>query len=365
MPASPKKLYLIDGYALIYRAFFALITRPLRTSKGENTSAAWGIVNFLLRLREKYKPDYLAWVHDAGDSFRTELYPEYKSTREKLDDELQVEFDRSVERIKELLVAFRVPLVTVPGYEADDVIGTLAKWGAEQDTQVVIVSGDKDFYQLIGPRVALLNPGRGGPGAVDESYVDLSNANERLGVPPSQVVDYLALVGDSSDNVPGVKGIGSKGAAELLAQFGSLEEMLKRTSEVKGKRAREALEQYPAEARLSKQLVTIKTDVPVDVTLEKLTPAEMDHAAVLRLCSELEFFTLVRKLEASAPVAPASAPTDAGAPGPAEDLFSAVPASGGPGGPPSATSFACHVVDEVKEIPALAKKLGSAALVAM
>ena len=367
-----KKLYLIDGYALIYRAFFALITRPLRTSKGENTSAAWGIVNFLLRLREKYKPDYLAWVHDAGDSFRKEMYAEYKSTREKLDDELQVEFDRSVERIKELLVAFKVPLVTVKGYEADDVIGTLATWGSAQDTQVVIVSGDKDFYQLIGPRVALLNPGRGGPGAVDETYVDESNANERLGVPPSQVIDYLALVGDSSDNVPGVKGIGSKGAAELLGQFGSLEEMLQRTSEVKGKRAREALEQYAAEARLSKQLVTIKKDVPVQVTLEGLKPAEMDHAAVLRLCSELEFFTLVRKLEASGPTAPSPKPAEDGpvarpSASVEEDLFSSAPISGGPAGSPSAAppSASTIVVDDVKQIAALAKKLGSAALVAM
>src|SRR5512143_1771832 len=180
---EPPQLFLIDGYALIYRAFFAMISRPLRTTRGENTSAAWGVVNFLLRLREKYRPDYLAWVHDAGDSFRTQVYPEYKSTREKLDDELQAEFDRSVERIEQLLAAFRVPVITVGGYEADDVIGTLARLGAERDLQVVIVSGDKDFYQLIGPRVALLNPGRGGPGAVDELWVDERNAAERLGVP--------------------------------------------------------------------------------------------------------------------------------------------------------------------------------------
>src|SRR5512143_526171 len=257
---QPAQLFLIDGYALIYRAFFALITRPLRTTRGENTSAAWGVVNFLLRLREKYQPDYLAWVHDAGDSFRTALYTEYKSTREKLDDELQAEFDRSVVRIEQLLEAFHVEVVSLPGYEADDVIGTLAEQGTRAGLQVVIVSGDKDFYQLIEPRVALLNPGRGGPGGVDETWVDQSNATDRLGVPPTQVVDYLALVGDSSDNVPGVKGIGSKGAVELLAQFGSLESMLARTSEVTAKRAREALEQHQAEARLSRQLVTIRRD---------------------------------------------------------------------------------------------------------
>src|SRR6188768_2450499 len=156
----PPRLFLIVGYALIYRAFFAMIARPLRTSKGENTSAAWGVVNFLMRLREKYRPDYVAWINDAGTSFREERYPDYKSTREKLDDELQADFDRAVERICGLLQAFRIPLVTVPGYEADDVIGTLATRAAGGGLQTVIVSGDKDFYQLIGPGIALLNPGR-------------------------------------------------------------------------------------------------------------------------------------------------------------------------------------------------------------
>jgi len=158
----PPRLFLVDGYALIYRAFFAMISRPLRTTKGENTSAAWGVVNFLLRLREKYRPDYVAWVNDAGTSFREQRYPEYKSTHEKLDDSLQADFDRAVERIGALLEGFRIPLVAIRGYEADDVIATLAQAGAARGLQAVIVSGDKDFYQLIRPGVALLNPGRGG-----------------------------------------------------------------------------------------------------------------------------------------------------------------------------------------------------------
>src|SRR5437763_15953433 len=124
--APPPRLFLVDGYALIYRAFFAMISRPLRTSKGENTSAAWGVANFLLRLREKYRPDYVAWVNDAGTSFREERYPEYKSTREKLDKELQADFDRALERICVMLEAFRIPLFPVRGYDAADVIGTLA-----------------------------------------------------------------------------------------------------------------------------------------------------------------------------------------------------------------------------------------------
>src|SRR5688572_7008499 len=220
---NPPQLFLIDGYALIYRAFYAMIARPLRTAKGENTSAALGVVNFLLRLREKYRPDYVAWINDAGTSFREERYAGYKSTRDKLDQELQADFNRSVQRICDLLEAFGIPVISIRGYEADDVIGTLAQTAAERGLQAVIVSGDKDFYQLVGPGIALLNPGRGGPAAVEEHWVDESNASARLGVPPERVVDYLALVGDSSDNIPGVKGVGAKTALELLETFGDLD----------------------------------------------------------------------------------------------------------------------------------------------
>ncbi|HXG43787.1 MAG TPA: DNA polymerase I [Gemmatimonadales bacterium] len=344
-PHTPPQLFLIDGYALIYRAFFALITRPLRTSKGENTSAAWGVVNFLLRLREKYRPDFVAWVHDAGDSFRTTIYPEYKSTREKLDEELQAEFDRSLERIEQLLAAFRVPVLAVPGYEADDVIGTLARLGVERGCQVVIVSGDKDFYQLIRPGVALLNPGRGGPAAVDEQWVDESNAAERLGVPPAQVADYLALVGDSSDNVPGVKGIGSKGAAELLGEFGSLTALLERAGEVKAKRAREALQQYAEDARLSRDLVTIRTDVPITLDLDALAVRDPDQEALRRLCAELEFYSLLPKLEALA----------------------GGPETGEGGGARAAIAPAGKVivVDRPEDLPALVRRLRAAPLVAL
>ena len=295
---APPRLFLIDGYALIYRAFYAMIARPLRTSKGENTSAAWGVVNFLMRLREKYRPDYVAWINDAGTSFREERYPDYKSTREKLDDELQADFDRAVERIRGLLEAFRIPLVTVPGYEADDVIGTLATRAAGGGLQTVIVSGDKDFYQLIGPGIALLNPGRGGPAAVEETWVDESNASERLGIPPRQVVDYLSLVGDSSDNVPGVRGIGEKGAQKLLAEYGDLDTLLARAGEITAKRPREALLTYADNARLSRELVTIKRDVPVALELADLTLKEPDREAAIRILTELEFFSLARKLGA-------------------------------------------------------------------
>jgi DNA polymerase-1 len=351
---EPPQFFLIDGYALIYRAFFALISRPLRTSKGENTSAAWGVVNFLLRLREKYQPEYLAWVHDAGDSFRTTVYPEYKSTREKLDDELQADFDRSVERIEQLLGAFRVPVVSVPGYEADDVIGSLSRLGVERGWQVVVVSGDKDFYQLIRPGVALLNPGRGGPAAVDEVWVDETNAAERLGVPPSQVVDYLALVGDASDNIPGVKGIGPKGAIELLQEFGSLEAILGRVPEVKSKRAREALERHAEDARLSRELVTIRDNVAVELDESALSEGEPDHALLLKLCGELEFYSLVKRLEgADAGTMAGNPPPGATAPG------TAAPSSTAPALSPVV------VLDDPADIPALVERLRRAPLVAL
>jgi DNA polymerase-1 len=293
---KPPQLFLIDGYALTYRAFFAMISRPLRTAKGENTSAAWGVVNFLLRLREKYRPDYVAWINDAGTSFREERYAEYKSTRQKLDQELQADFNRSVDRICQLLEAFGIPLIAIRGYEADDVIGTLATAGVARGFQTVIVSGDKDFYQLVGPGVALLNPGRGGPAAVDEVWVDESNAADRLGVPPSQVVDFLALVGDASDNVPGVKGVGEKGAQKLLSEFGNLESILERAGEVTAKRTREALLAQADNARLSRDLVTIKRDVPVELDINDLVLHEPDRDAVIRILTELEFFSLVRRL---------------------------------------------------------------------
>src|SRR3954468_7347275 len=220
-PPSSPKIFLVDGYALIYRAFFAMISRPLTTSRGENTSAEWGVVNFLQRLVTTHKPDYLGWVHDSGLSFRHQRYPAYKATREKLTAELQDDFNRGMERIREILDVFRIPILTLDGYEADDVIGTLALQGVAAGMNVVVVSGDKDFQQLVRPGVWLLNPGRGGPASVEESWVSVENGSERLGVPPVHVVDYLALVGDSSDNVPGVKGIGDKTAQELVSSFGT------------------------------------------------------------------------------------------------------------------------------------------------
>jgi DNA polymerase I len=290
------RLYLIDGYALIYRAFFALIARPLVSSKGENTSAAWGVTKFLIKVLEKHTPDYLGMVFDAGDSERVELYPEYKATREKMPDELEL----SLPRIRQIVEAFRIPVLELEGYEADDVIGTLAARAADAGLETVIVSGDKDFYQLIRPHVCLLNPGRGGPAAVEEEWVDTRNAHERLGVPPERVVDYLALIGDSSDNVPGVKGIGPKGAIQLIEAYGPLEEILRHTPEIRSKRAREALEAYASDALLSKRLVTIREDLPVELDLEALRLTEPDREKLKEILLDLEFHSLVRDFAAPA-----------------------------------------------------------------
>ena len=299
LPSAPR-LFLVDGYALIYRAFFALMSRPLTTTRGENTSAAWGVANFLRRLLATHQPELLGWVHDAGSSFREELYPEYKATRAKLTDELQSDFDRGLERIMQLLAAYDVPVLAVPGYEADDVIGTLAKQGADAGYNVVIVSGDKDFQQLVRPGVWLLNPGRGGPASVEEQWVGVENGSDRLGVPPDRVTDYLALVGDSSDNVPGVKGIGDKGAQELISQYGGLEEILARAGEITKKRPREALLAQSEAARLSKQLVTIHCDVPITLDPEALKVGLPDVQALRHLFLELEFTSLLKDAGGSA-----------------------------------------------------------------
>jgi len=296
-PESPR-LFLVDGYALIYRAFYALISRPLTTSKGENTSAVWGISSFIQRLLAAKKPDYLGWVHDSGLSFRHERYPAYKATREKLSEDLQADFDKGMERICQLLDAYRIPIISLPGFEADDVIGTLVTQSVAQKLNVVVISGDKDFQQLVQPGVWLLNPGRGGPAGVEEHWVGVENGSERLGIPPDRVTDYLALVGDSSDNIPGVRGIGDKTACELVRQYGDLESILAHASEIPKKRPREALLEFAENARLSKELVTIRNDLPLSLDLEKMKLQEPDSDRLRELYVELEFHTLVKTIGA-------------------------------------------------------------------
>jgi DNA polymerase-1 len=281
----------------------------------------------------------------------------------------QQEFDQGVDRVEQLLAGFRIPLVAVDGFEADDVIGTLADRAVAAGWEAVIVSGDKDLYQLIRPGIAILNPGRSGPGAVDPIWVDGTNAAERLGVPPTQVVDYLAMVGDTADNIPGVKGIGEKGAAELLQAYGDLENILAHAAEVKNKRQREGLQQYAAEARLSKQLATIQRDVPVELHLEDWKRKAPDTDALVKLYAELEFTTLLRQAGATKTAAE-NMPLEVTS----RESRVVGRAPEGPAGAPStthdsrpSTAYAAPtvtVIDDPKELPALAARLRKAPLVA-
>ena len=247
-------------------------------------------------------------MHDSGLSFRHERYPAYKATREKLTGELQADFDSGMVRIRQVLDASHIPIITLKGYEADDVIGTLAKQGVAAGLNVVVVSGDKDFQQLVRPGVWLLNPGRGGPASVEEQWVSTENGSERLGVAPDRVVDYLALVGDSSDNVPGVKGIGEKGAQELVASYGTLENILAHASELTKKRPREALLAQADMALLSKELVTIRDDLDVTLDLDTMRLSTPDYERLRTLYIELEFHTLAKQIANVAIAAGAAAP---------------------------------------------------------
>lgn len=290
---TAPRLFLIDAYALIYRAFFAFINRPLTNARGENTSAPFGFANFLQGIRDEYEPDYIAVVFDSGYSHRKELYPDYKATREKMPRELR----DSLPRIRELVEAFGDRVVEVEGWEADDVIGSLATLAVAEGLEAVIVSGDKDFSQLVGDRVHLLNPGRGGPHGVAAEWLDAKGASKKFGVEPGQVVDYLALVGDSSDNVPGAPGIGPKTAQKLLREYGTVDEVLSRAAEIKAKRPRESLLANRDDVLLSKQLVTIRTDLELDADLDDLRVSAPDNERLRALYVDLEFRTLVERLD--------------------------------------------------------------------
>ena len=298
-PKTRPRIFLIDAYALIYRSYFAFISRPLTNSAGENTSAPFGFTRFLLDIREQFEPDYLAVVFDAGDSFRDEEYPEYKATREKMPDDLR----DSLSRIRQIVEGFNDPIVELDGYEADDVIGTLAKQASEQGLEAVIVSGDKDFYQLVGPHVHLMNPGRGGSSGVAADWVTEENADEKFGIPPSQIADYLALVGDSSDNVPGAAGVGPKTAVKLLEQYPDVEQLIEHAESLKPPRASKSLTENAEKVRLSKRLVTIMTDLDVQLDLEAWKVHDPDNEALRDLFVELEFRRLADQFASAAQAA--------------------------------------------------------------
>ncbi len=277
---------------MAYRAYFAFVRNPLRNSKGENTSAAFGFANALLRLHREEKPDYWACVFDTPHpTFRHELYAEYKSTRAKMPEDMA----EQLPRVKQLSRAMGCPIIELPGYEADDVIATLAVQAEARGMDVVMVTGDKDFMQLVTDRITIYNSRRKG-GVEQIERLNPAGVEEKFGVPPERVVDVLGLAGDSSDNVPGVPGVGPKTAVSLVRKFGDLETVLKNHGKAPGKKLRERLEKFADQARLSLELVTIKTDVPVELRPADLVVGRVDCDEALILLKELEFTNLVRTL---------------------------------------------------------------------
>lgn len=285
-----ETLYLLDGMALIFRAHFALIRNPIRTSKGVDTSALFGFTNTLLDLLEKGRPTHVAVAFDtAAPTERHEIYPEYKAQREEMPEALAA----AIPNVRRIVEAFRIPLIAMDGYEADDIIATLAKRAEGEGFDVFMVTPDKDFLQLVTDRVRVYRPGRQG---AEPEVLGVEEVKDRWGVERvEQVVDVLGLMGDASDNVPGVPGIGEKTAQKLIAQFGSVEGLLSRTGELKGK-VRENLEGHREQALLSKRLVTIRTDVPVAIGLDALRRTEPDGARLRDLFVEFEFNALGRRL---------------------------------------------------------------------
>jgi DNA polymerase-1 len=280
--ARPR-LFLIDGYSNIFRAFYAI--RNLSNSKGEPTNAVYGFVQMLKKLLREEKPELVGVALEGGRTFRSDKFEDYKANRAPMPDDLRSQMPR----IREVLEAYRIPVLEHAGYEADDVLGSLSCRAAEAGYHVVLVSADKDLMQLVEPRVSLYHTGRNklyGPKDVEEDF----------GVPPEKVADVLALMGDSIDNIPGVPGIGEKGARSLIAEYGSLEELLARAGEVTRKAYREGLEQHADQARLSKELSTIHTDLEVAFDPKALRHDAPDPEALRRLFTDLEFFSLVEEL---------------------------------------------------------------------
>ena len=281
------KLFLLDAYALIYRSYYAFIRSPRINSKGLNTSAIMGFCNTLQEVINKEKPDYIGVAFDHGKTFRHEVFPAYKAQREETPEDIKT----AVPIIKQILQAMHIPILQVEGFEADDVIGTLATKAGKEEIETYMLTPDKDYGQLIQPNVFMYRPRHGG----GYDIVGTKEVEAKFGIPsPTQVIDLLALMGDSADNFPGCPGVGEKTAAKLINQFGSVEQLLERTGELKGK-LKEKVEKAVDDIKMSKFLATIRTDVPVELNLEELKRTEPDESKLTELFSELEFKTLRNK----------------------------------------------------------------------
>ncbi len=281
------KLFLLDAYALIYRSYYAFLKNPRINSKGLNTSAVMGFCNTLNEVLTKEKPTHIGVAFDHGKTFRHDAFPQYKAQREETPEDIKL----SVPIIKQVLEAMHIPILQVDGFEADDVIGTVATRFGSDGIETFMLTPDKDYGQLIGPNVFMYRPRHGG------GYETLGEkeVEAKYGIPtPAQVVDLLALMGDSADNFPGCPGVGEKTAAKLINQFGSIENMLQHTDEIKGK-LRDKVENATEDIKMSKFLATIRTDVPIQLQLDELKLEQPDEGKLRAIFEELEFKTLINK----------------------------------------------------------------------
>ena len=285
-----KRLFLLDGMALIYRAHFALIAAPIRNSKGVNTSALYGFINTLLAILEKENPTHIGVAFDtSGPTPRHLRFPAYKAQRDEMPEELAA----AIPHVKALCRAFHIPVLELAGYEADDIIGTLVKRAEPAGFESYMVTPDKDFAQLISATTRMWKPGRKGN---EHDVIGLEQLTEIWGVSePQQIIDLLGLMGDASDNIPGIPGIGPKTAQKLIAEFGSMENLLANTAKLKGKQ-QELVAAHADQALLSKELATIIIDVPVEVTWEDLVLSPRDDEAIKVLFNEFEFRSLTKRL---------------------------------------------------------------------
>ena len=281
------KLFLIDAYALIYRSYYAFLKSPRINSKGLNTSAVMGFCNTLNEVLTKEKPTHIGVAFDHGKTFRHDAFPEYKAQREETPEDIKL----SVPLIKQVLEAMRIPILQVDGFEADDIIGTIATRFGSDGIDTFMLTPDKDYGQLIGPNVFMYRPRHGG----GYEILGEKEVEAKYGIPtPAQVIDLLALMGDSADNFPGCPGVGEKTAAKLINQFGSIDNMLQHTDEIKGK-LREKVENAVEDIKMSKFLATIRTDVPMQLDLDELKVEQPDETKLRAIFEELEFKTLINK----------------------------------------------------------------------
>jgi DNA polymerase-1 len=303
--ANNQTLVLIDGHALAYRAYFALASTGFQTRQGEPTHAVYGFALMLMAVWDEYDPDYLAVTFDVGDTFRHKQYADYKATREKMPDDLRPQ----IGRIEQMVGAFNIPVFTAENFEADDVLGTLADQASEQDVETIIVTGDRDAFQLVAPRVKVLISGRS---FSDRELYDEARVEERYGLPPIKLIDLKGLVGDTSDNIPGVKGIGEKGGVKLLLKYDTLEAIYEHLEELpKGQRAK--LDAGRESAFLSRDLGRIVTDVPgLQLDLDACRTQDFDREEVLNLFRELEFRSLVNRIPGGEAETPEAQPAAVG-----------------------------------------------------